>query len=174
MPGPCLSPDGKAFVDVQQAVDVPPTTVLRDAQGKELAVLATSDTTKFDDLKLRKTERFTFLAADGKTTCYGTLMFPSDFDPSKRYPLIVSVYGGPESSGSPETFQTPNPITEMGFLHAWIDGRGTSGRGKAFRDAVYGKLGVVEIDRDSYLTRLSQALPLPLPEPFDDGVRGRL
>ena len=35
-------------------------------------------------------------------------------------------------------------------------------------------LGVVEIDRDSYLTRLSQALPLPLPEPFDDGVRGRL
>jgi dipeptidyl-peptidase-4 len=141
-----LSPDGKRFVDIQQAVDVPPTTVVRDADGKELSVLAKSDTSKFDELKLRKVERFTFTAADGKTQCFGTLSYPSDFDPAKKYPLIVSVYGGPESGGGAESFQTPNPITEMGFLHCWLDGRGTAGRGKAFRDAVYGKLGVVEID----------------------------
>jgi len=141
-----LSPNGKFFVDVQQSVNVAPSTILRDGDGKEIKTLATSDLTKFDALGLKKTERFTFLAADGKTKCYGTVQFPSDFDPSKKYPLVVSVYGGPESSGSPETFQPPNAITEMGFLHAWLDGRGTSGRGKAFRDAVYGKLGVVEID----------------------------
>ena len=141
-----LSPDGRFFTDVEQKVDVPPRTVLRDGRGKELAVLATSDVSKFEQLGLRKTERISFAAADGKTVCYGTLMLPSDFDASKRYPLLVSVYGGPESSGGAETFQTPNPVTELGFAVAWFDGRGTNNRGKAFRDAVYGKLGVVEID----------------------------
>lgn len=141
-----VSPDGKAFVDVQQAIDVPPTTVLRDGNGKEIETLAKSDVTKFEELGLKKVERFTFTAADGKTVCYGQLGFPSDFDPTKRYPVIVSVYGGPESGGGAESFQTPNPITELGFLHVWLDGRGTNGRGKAFRDPVYGKMGIVEID----------------------------
>jgi len=141
-----LAPGGQSFVDVQQTVNIAPTTVLRDANGKEIATLAKSDTAKFKELGLKAVERFTFPAADGKTICYGTVSFPSDFDPGKRYPIVVSVYGGPESGGSAESFQTPNAITEMGFLHVSMDGRGTNGRGKAFRDAVYGKLGIVEID----------------------------
>ncbi|HWA82014.1 MAG TPA: DPP IV N-terminal domain-containing protein, partial [Fimbriimonadaceae bacterium] len=141
-----LAPDGESFVDVAQSLSVPPRTVLRDAQGKEIKVLAESNLSKFDSLSLRKSEQFTFMAADGKTKCYGYLQFPSDFDPNKKYPLLVSVYGGPESGMGQETFQTPNPITEMGFLHCWIDGRGTSGRGRAFRQAGYLRLGVVEID----------------------------
>jgi len=141
-----LSPDGLHFVDVEQTISIPPTTVLCDADGKKIAELAKSDLTKFEKLGLKKTERISFTAADGKTTCYGTLQFPSDFNPHRKYPVIVSVYGGPESSGGAETFQTPNPITELGFLVASFDGRGTSGRGKAFRDAMYGKMGIVEID----------------------------
>jgi dipeptidyl-peptidase-4 len=133
-------------VDVAQTIEIPPTSVLRDASGKAIAELAKSDLTQFDKLRLKKTKRIHFTAADGKTTCYGTLQFPSDFRESRKYPVIVSVYGGPESSGGPETFQTPNAITELGFLVASFDGRGTSGRGKEFRDAVYGKLGIVEID----------------------------
>ena len=141
-----LAPDGKHFVDVAQTISEPPTTTLMDSNGKRVSLIAESDLSKFKELSLKETERFTFTAADGKTTCYGTLQFPSDFDSSKRYPLILNVYGGPESGSGPETFQTPNAITELGFLVAWIDGRGTNGRGKAFKDAVYGKLGVVEID----------------------------
>jgi dipeptidyl-peptidase-4 len=141
-----LAPDGKNFVDVAQTIDEAPTTYLRNAAGKQLAVLAESDLSKFKELNLKATERFTFTAADGQTTCFGTVQFPSDFDSSKKYPVIVNVYGGPESGSGPESFQTPNPITELGFLVVWMDGRGTNGRGKAFKDAVYGKLGVVEID----------------------------
>lgn len=141
-----LAPDGKHFVDVAQTVEIPPISTLCDAEGKKVAELAKSDLSKFDKLRLQKTKRITFTAADGKTTCYGTLQFPSDFNPHKKYPVVVGVYGGPESSGGAESFQTPNPITELGFLCASFDGRGTGGRGKAFRDAVYGKLGVVEID----------------------------
>ncbi len=141
-----LSPDGEHFVDVMQRIDVPPTTILCDKEGKKVAEIMKSDLGKFNNLHLRKTERISFLAADGKTTCYGTLQFPSDFNPHHKYPVVVSVYGGPESSGGPESFMLPNPITELGFLVASFDGRGTSGRGKAFRDAMYGKMGIVEID----------------------------
>lgn len=141
-----LSPDGKYFTDIAEAYDVAPTTTLRDASGKQLAVLAESDLTKFHALGLRKAERITFTAADGSTTCYGYLEFPSDFDPSKKYPLVVGMYAGPESGTNAERFQTPDPMCEFGFITAWFDGRGTAGRGKAFKDAVYGKLGIVEID----------------------------
>jgi dipeptidyl-peptidase-4 len=141
-----LSPDGKHFGDVAQNTTTPPVTRVLTEDGKIVKELAKSDTSKFEELGLKRIERFTYTAADGKTVCYGSLHFPSDFDPKKKYPLVVSVYGGPESGGTPETFQTPNAITEMGFLYATFEGRGTSGRGKAFRDAVYGKLGIVEID----------------------------
>jgi len=141
-----VAPSGDYFIDTISRVDEPSVTRLCDAKGKVIEELAKSDLTKFNQLGLKKTERFSFTAADGKTKCYGTLKFPSDFDPSKKYPVIVNVYGGPESGGGFDTFETPDPITEFGFLVAWIDGRGTSGRGKAFRDEVYGKLGIVEMD----------------------------
>ena len=73
-------------------------------------------------------------------------VFPSDFDPSKKYPLLIFVYGGPESGGGIERFETPNALTEFGFIIASMDGRGTKGRGRAFMCAVYHKLGIVEID----------------------------
>jgi dipeptidyl-peptidase-4 len=141
-----LAPGGKHFVDVAQDLTTPPTSTLRDENGKLLATIGKSDTTKFEALRLKKAERITFKAADGVTDLYGYVTFPSDFDAKQKYPLLVSVYGGPESGSGVERFQLPNPISEMGFVTAWFDGRGTSGRGKAFADAVYGKLGVVEID----------------------------
>jgi dipeptidyl-peptidase-4 len=141
-----MSPKFEAFVDVAERNDVPPITQVMDSKGKVIAELARSDLSKFEELKLKKSETVSFTAADGKTKCYGTLDFPSDFDPAKKYPLIVSVYAGPESGGGFERFQTPDTITEFGFLTASFDGRGTKGRGKAFKDAVYGKLGIVEID----------------------------
>ncbi len=154
-----LSPNGSHFVDVEQAVDTAPTTILCDGDGKKIAEIAKSDLKGFDKLRLKKTQRFSFMAADGKTTCYGTLQFPSDFSPSRKYPVIVSVYGGPESSGGAEQFQTPNAITELGFLVASFDGRGTNNRGKAFREAVYGKLGIVEIDDQAAGAKYLDTLP---------------
>src|SRR5699024_9234794 len=68
-----LSPDGKTFVDVAQSSSNPPETRVVDRSGKVLAVLAKPDRTKFDALGLKPTEVFTFTAADGMTTCYGTI-----------------------------------------------------------------------------------------------------
>jgi dipeptidyl-peptidase-4 len=101
---------------------------------------------RFEQLGLKRAELFTFKAADGVTPLHGVLHFPSNFDPSRKYPLLVSVYGGPATNGASENFALPNRLTEYGFLVATIDGRNAGGRGKRFLDAIYQKLGTVEID----------------------------
>src|SRR4030095_9127325 len=74
--------------------------------------------------------------------------FPSTFDPAKRYPILVSVYGGPEVSSNTarETFVTPRPLTEYGFLFVTLDSRGIPGLGKRTLDSLYQKLGQAEMD----------------------------
>lgn len=141
-----VAPDGKHFVDVAQTHDIAPTTRLLAADGKIVEELAKSDLTKFDQLGLKRVELLKYKAADGTTDLYGMLHFPSNFDPNKKYPLLVSVYGGPETNGARETFSSPNPLTEYGFLIATLDSRSAAWRGKRFLDAIYGKLGVTEID----------------------------
>jgi dipeptidyl-peptidase 4 len=141
-----VSPDGNYFVDVAQTHNTPPFTNLVDRKGKIVASLAKSDMTRFNELGLKKVEVFTFTSADGKTNLHGMLHFPSNFDPSKKYPLILSNYGGPATNAFRETFTYPDALTEYGFLVANIDGRNTGGRGKKFLDALYGNLGIVEMD----------------------------
>ena len=141
-----ISPGGKYFVDVVQTHDKPAVTRLMDHEGKLVAELANTDTSKYDQLGLRRVELFNYKAADGKADLYGMLHFPSNFDPTKHYPLLVTVYAGPATNGANENFVTPNPLTEYGFLVAALDSRSAAGRGKRFLDGIYLKLGTVEID----------------------------
>jgi dipeptidyl-peptidase-4 len=141
-----IAPDRRHFVDIAQTHATPPVTTLRDASGRAIAELAVSDRSKFDELGLEPVEMFTFTAADGTTRLHGMLHKPSDFDPARQYPVLVSVYGGPATSGARETFTMPDPRTEYGFLVVTLDGRNSAGRGKRALDAIYGKLGVVEVD----------------------------
>jgi dipeptidyl-peptidase-4 len=141
-----LAPGGRYIVDVAQAHDRAPVTRLLDARGDVVAELAASDLTAFDSLGLEKVELFSFTAADGLTELHGLLHRPSDFDPARKYPLLVSVYAGPATNGARETFTLPSPLTEYGFLVATLDSRSAGGRGKRFLDAIYQKLGTVEVD----------------------------
>jgi len=142
-----ISPDNKYVVDVYQTHDMPPATRLVDAvNGKVIAEIVASDITKWQTLGLKKAERFTYMAADGTTPLYGMLQFPSNFDPAKKYPTLVSVYGGPESSAVDERFVTPSPLTELGFLVLNVESRAVPGRGRRQLDSLYLKLGQTEID----------------------------
>jgi len=140
------SPDARFFVDVAQTHDTPPVTRLIDADGKVVAELAKSDTTKFDQLGLKKVEMFTYTAADGKTPLHGLIQFPSNFDPARKYPALASVYGGPASAAASERFTLPSATTEYGFLVLTLDSRAVPGMGKRTLDQVYLKLGQVEMD----------------------------
>ncbi|MEE9365032.1 MAG: DPP IV N-terminal domain-containing protein [Cellulophaga sp.] len=141
-----ISPNGKYIVDIAQAHDIAPFTNLLNAKGKFITKLATSDMTVFNELGLKKVEIFTFTSADGETELHGMLHFPSNFDPSKKYPLILSNYGGPGTNAFRERFTHPSALTEYGFLVANIDGRNVGGRGKKMLDKLYGRLGIVEMD----------------------------
>jgi dipeptidyl-peptidase 4 len=143
-----ISPDNKFIVDVYQTHDQPAATQLLDASGKTLTQLAKSDMTKFDQLGLKKAEMFAYKAADGKTTLYGTIAFPSNFDPAKKYPTLVPVYGGPASGSNvpTEDFARPNATAEYGFLMVSLSSRAAPGMGKATLDSIYLKLGVTEMD----------------------------
>jgi dipeptidyl-peptidase-4 len=141
-----FAPDGKHFIDVAQTHRTPPVTRLATADGTIVGELATSDMSKYDQLGLQRAELFTFTAADGRTQLHGLLQKPSNFDSTKKYPVIVSVYAGPGTNGARETFALPSPLTEYGFLVVSLDSRSASGRGKRFLDAIYQKLGTVEVD----------------------------
>lgn len=141
-----IAPDGQHVVDVAQSHREPPVTRLLDANGRVLSTLMESDDSKFKALGLQPVELFTFKAADGVTELHGMLHKPSTFDPSRRYPVLVSAYGGPATNGARETFTPPNALAEYGFLIVTLDARSAAGRGKRFLDAIYEKLGQVEID----------------------------
>jgi dipeptidyl-peptidase-4 len=144
-----ISNDNKYFVDIYQTHDQPPASQLVDASsGKVLAQLSDSDLTKYRQLGFRPAEQYSYLSADGKTTLYGQISFPTNFDPTKKYPTLVSVYGGPvlPSNIPSENFAGPNPTAEYGFLMVLVSYRGVPGTGKKAADALYLHLGVAEMD----------------------------
>ena len=143
--GISISPDNKWFVACRETVDAPPTTALFNERGEQVAVLATADVEKARAAGLSFGELFHFQADDGKTEIYGILHKPAHFDPQRKYPLVISVYGGPASRGIRNRFAAGDPHCEFGFLMATIANRGTTGRGKAFETATYLGLGGVDL-----------------------------
>lgn len=146
-----ISADNKYFVDTYQTHAIAPATQLvaiGATGGRVVAPLAAADTTKLDALKMRRAEQFEYLSADGKTTLYGQIQFPSNFDPSKTWPTLIPVYGGPASGSNvpTENFVSPNAMAEYGFLIVNLSSRSAPGQGKRTLDQIYMHLGTVEMD----------------------------
>jgi len=154
-----IAPDGRFFTDVAQTHDVAPVTRLMDAAGKPVATVAETDRTAFDAAGFKPAEMFTYMAADGTTPLYGMLHKPSNFDPARKYPVLFSVYSGPATNGARETFTPPMAMTEYGFLLVTLDTRSAAGRGKRALDAIYERLGQVEIDDLAAASRHLAKLP---------------
>jgi dipeptidyl-peptidase-4 len=77
------------------------------------------------------------------------VMKPADFDPSRRYPVLFQVYGGPGSktvldAWGGQQYLWHTMLTQQGYAVASVDNRGTNGHGRAWRKIVYGRLGVIE------------------------------
>ncbi|MCZ6837284.1 MAG: prolyl oligopeptidase family serine peptidase, partial [Planctomycetota bacterium] len=133
------------FISRAETIETPPTTTLFSCEGEQVATLAESDMSLAIEEGITPPELFTFKAADGVTDLYGVLHKPSHFDPNRRYPLVLSVYGGPLSKSIRARYRATNPDTEFGVCVVTIENRGTTGRGKAFESAAYLKLGDVDI-----------------------------
>jgi dipeptidyl aminopeptidase/acylaminoacyl peptidase len=141
-----FSPDGKYFVDVFSRVDVPTVSVLRSADdGRILKELEKTDVSKLTGMGWRFPEPFKAKAADGKTDLYAVIWRPTNFDPSKKYPVVENIYTGPQGAFVPKTFAAyrnqQQAIAELGFITVFVDGRGTALRSRAFRAFAYHNLG---------------------------------
>lgn len=140
-----FSPDFRYFVDTYSRVDMPATTVLRDAStGKILLTPEQADISPLLRTGWKMPEVFSAKGRDGKTDIWGMIYRPSNFDASKKYPVIEYIYAGPHSSHVPKSFSTSYrtyaALAELGFIIVQIDGMGTSNRSKAFHDVCWRNL----------------------------------
>jgi dipeptidyl-peptidase-4 len=142
-----FSPSGGFFLDTFTRTDLPAVTVLRRADGSLVAEIERADISKLTAVGFTPPERFSALAADGKTMLYGNVLRPSNFDASKHYPVLDSPYPGPQSHRAQPNFiaavfdrSEAQTYAELGFIVVVVDGRGSHGRSKRFHDESYGGL----------------------------------
>lgn len=140
-----LSPDGSVFLDTYSTPDTPPVTVLRDASGELLAELELADISRLEETGWKPPTPVRMKARDGETDIYGLMFTPTHLDSAGSYPLVNYIYPGPQSGSiGSRTFRPAHrdhqALAELGFVVIAIDGMGTPGRSKSFRDAYYGNM----------------------------------
>jgi dipeptidyl-peptidase 4 len=142
-----IGPSGEYFVDAYSRYDVPPVSVVRRADGSEVMRLETADITALEEIGWEPPIPFTAKGRDGVTDVYGLMFRPSDFDPGKSYPIINSIYPGPQR-GSIDTrsFSTTGrgqtkALAELGFIVVQVDAFGTPLRSESFHTEWYGTMG---------------------------------
>jgi len=141
-----FSDDFSFFTDTYSRIDEAPVTVLRSAvDGKVVMPLEKGDISSLLKTGWKLPEVYTEKGRDGKTDIWGMIIRPSNFDPSKKYPVIEYIYAGPQDSFVPKNFVTDSrgslhELAELGFIVVQIDGMGTANRSKAFHDVCFKNL----------------------------------
>ena len=142
-----MSPGGKYFVDSYSTPTKPPVTVLRSSKdGHVIATVAKTNISRLKAIGWVPPVPFTVKARNGKTTLYGLMFKPTDFNPHKKYPIIDFIYPGPQI-GSIATFAfrsergSHQALAELGFIVVAIDGMGTPYRSASFHREWYGDMG---------------------------------
>ena len=142
-----MSPDGKYFVDSHSTPTTPPVTVLRASDdGHVIATVARADISRLQAAGWVPPIPITVKARDGKTTLYGMMFKPTNFDPHKKYPVIDYIYPGPQTgSVRGRSFLAARidhqAMAELGFIVVAIDGMGTPWRSTSFHHYWYGNMG---------------------------------
>lgn len=140
-----FSPDYQYLVDVVSSPTEAPVATLRNAaDGSQRMDLEKADISKLLEAGWRAPEVFTAPGRDGKTPIWGLIQRPSNFDPSKKYPVIEYIYQGPGDQYVPKDFKACNywlnPIAELGFIVVMADGMSTSFRSREFENVCYKNL----------------------------------
>ena len=146
---PTLSESGHYFIDnysspeVARNIDIVSTT-----KASTLNLLTAQD--PWDEFKVPEIKTGTIKAADGVTDLYYRLILPTDFDPNKKYPAVVYVYGGPHAHNIDASRNWGARgwdiwMAQQGYVMFCLDNRGSEHRGLAFEQATFRQLGVEEM-----------------------------
>ena len=145
-----MSPDCSQFIDRYSSFNVPGVTQVRNADGTFQQMILTA-LDPLDEYAQCRVDLGTTPSADGQYDNYYRLFYPRGFDPSKKYPLIVYVYGGPHSQMVTNSWLGNIRMWEMlmaqrGYVVYVQDNRGTQNRGAAFEKAINRRCGTAEVE----------------------------
>jgi len=147
-----MTPTCSYFIDSYSDINTPPVVSLHDGAGKLVKVMEDNQKLKKNlaEYEMTKAEFFKF-TTEGGVDLQGWMIKPSNFDPTKKYPVLMKVYGGPGNQQvlnnwfGAEYFWYQMLASE-GYLVVCVDGRGTGGRGQAFKKMTYANLGKLELE----------------------------
>ena len=144
-----ISNDGNWFFDEYSNHSTPSKSLLYNKNLKSKTLLESKN--KYEGYEIGTSEIKTIKSADGTTDLYTRLIKPSNFDPNKKYPVLVYVYGGPHAQLITNSYLDGANLwmywmAEQGYLVFTVDNRGSDNRGFAFESVVHGRLGVNEIN----------------------------
>ncbi|GAB4295209.1 MAG: S9 family peptidase [Marinilabiliales bacterium] len=145
-----MSYSGKYLIDQYSSRKIPSIYDLIDSNGNRVKNLVNAEN-PLKDYKLGEMDIGTIKAADGVTDLYYRLIKPVDFDPNKKYPAIIYVYGGPHAQLITESWLGGVRLwqyymAQKGYVMLTVDSRGSANRGFDFESIIHRNLGVVEVE----------------------------
>lgn len=160
-----FSPDGKYIVDTYSRMDLAPHYQICDLKGNVRFEMEPADLSKLYERGWKEPELVEFMAADSVTRLYGVVYLPFDLDPSKKYPVISSVYPGPMTDLVPLAFMADDnynhSLAQLGFIVVNVSYRGSNPyRGRDFYTYGYGNLRDYALEDDyAVLQQVAEKYP---------------
>jgi dipeptidyl-peptidase-4 len=157
-----LNDAGTFFLDEYSSHTVPSKSILKTITGKQVKTLLSS-ADKLADYSIGTADIGQIKAADG-SILYTRLIKPSNFDPEKKYPVFVYVYGGPHAQMITNSWLDGANLwmywmAEQGYLVFTLDNRGSAERGFAFESVIHRQLGNAEMDDQMKGVEYLKSLP---------------
>jgi len=142
-----VSPGGSYFLDSWSSLADPGGLSLGDRKGRVIRSLYHEEVPVYDPSKHQKTDLVKIMTSDGLFEMPALVTFPLNFDPGKKYPVIFTIYGGPDAGGIKNRWQGVQPrwYAENGIVTINVDHRGSGTFGKKGLDYMHRTLGKWEI-----------------------------
>jgi len=144
-----ISGNGNYFIDFYSSSKVPKNYEMITTNGKLVRTILSAEN-PMKDYKLGEMRTFTIKAGDGKTDLYCRLIKPVDFDPNKKYPAVIYVYGGPHAQMTENAWLSGGLwnyyMAQKGYVMLTIDNRGSANRGFEFESIIHRNIGVAEME----------------------------
>ena len=145
-----LNEDKSLFVDVFNSYDIPNRVSVVQVSNQKETTLLTAKNPYAGVINMPKTEILTLTAADGKTPLNARIIYPTNFDATKKYPVMVYVYGGPHAQLITNTWLEGSSLffhymAQQGYIVFTVDNRGSFNRGRDFEHVIHRQLGQQEM-----------------------------
>ncbi|MDX1955351.1 MAG: S9 family peptidase [Chitinophagaceae bacterium] len=144
-----LSPNNKFFITTYSNLTTPNTMVLMDMKGKVIRELGNAVGEEYGDFAKPRTEIVRVKSADGLFDLPVKITYPLNFDPSKKYPVLTSIYGGPNAGTVYDQWRTSAQElwwAKEGLIQVAFDNRSSGHFGKKGQDFIHRQLGKYEIE----------------------------